>query len=49
VVEMITVPASASDRNFTMDILFITFPQFCDKPQTQKLSDVGTVKKKRLS
>jgi hypothetical protein len=29
--------------------LFITFPQFCDKPQTQKLSDVGTVKKKRLS
>jgi len=48
VVERITVPASASGKNLTMEISFVTFPQFCDKPQTQKLSAVGKVKKKKI-
>jgi hypothetical protein len=44
VAERITALVSASGRNLTVDILFIIFPPFGDKTQTQNLPAVGAEK-----
>jgi len=46
VVERITAPAYASGSNLKMEISFITFPRFCDKPQTQIVCCWASDKKK---
>jgi hypothetical protein len=44
-VERITPLVSASDGNLTMHSQFINVPQSSDKPKSQKLSAVVTVRK----